>query len=48
MEPSYWHLPETPTHDFLQKVSDSGREDYKIGTPDLKRTKPAGPPKGKS
>jgi hypothetical protein len=25
LEASYWHLPETPSHDVHQKILDSGR-----------------------
>jgi hypothetical protein len=37
--PPQEHLPETPSHDSLQKVWDSGKLGYKFRTPDLKRTK---------
>jgi hypothetical protein len=37
---------ETPSHDFLQKVWDSGKEGYKCRTPDLKRRSRQEPPKG--
>jgi hypothetical protein len=35
------HLPETPCHDFLQKIGDSDKEGYKFRTPDLKTKREA-------
>jgi len=44
----YGHLPEIPFHNFLQKVWDPGKQGYQFRTPDLKKTKQEGTPKGKS
>jgi len=46
---SYGHLRGTPFHTAPQRVWwDKGKKGYKTKAPDLKRTKPAGTPKGKS